>query len=54
MTMKTWQAMEMQQNLWNAAKAMQREVFYNISLPQETRDTYNKQPNLTPRETKTP
>ena len=26
------------QNLWNAAKAMQREVLYNTSLPQETRD----------------
>ena len=45
MTMKTRQLKTygMQQ------KSGKREVYSNISLPQETRKTLNKQPNLTPR-----
>ena len=40
----------MTQNLWDAAKASKtskREVYSNTILPQETRNTPNKQPNLT-------
>ena len=38
----------MAQNLWYAAKAVQREVYSNTILPQETRNISNK-PNLTPK-----
>ena len=34
------------QNLWDAAKAVLREVYSNTILPQETRIISNKQPNL--------
>ena len=38
----------MTQNLWDAAKAVsKKEVYSNTSLPQETRNISNKQPNLT-------
>ena len=37
------------QNLWDAAKAVLREVYSNTVLPQETRNISNKQPNLTPK-----
>ena len=41
------------QNLWGAAKACSnREVYSNKILPQETRNISNKQPNLTPKETR--
>ena len=39
----------MTQNLWDAAKAVLREVYSNTILPQETRNISNKQPNLTPK-----
>ena len=44
------------QNLWDATKAVLREVYSNIILPQETRKFSNKQADLTPkaaRETRT-
>ena len=37
------------QNLWDAAKAVLREVYSNTILPQETRKTPNRQPNFTPK-----
>ena len=39
------------QNLWDAAKAVLREVYSNTILPQETRKTSNIQPNFTPKTT---
>ena len=39
----------MTQNLWDAAKAVLREVYSNTILPQETRNISDKQPNLTPK-----
>ena len=39
------------QNLWDAAKAVLREVYSNTILPQETRKTSNRQPNFTPKTT---
>ena len=39
------------QNLWEAAKASKREVYSNKILPQETRKTSDRQPNLTPKAT---
>ena len=39
------------QNLWDAAKAVKREIYSNTILPQETRKTSNKQPNFTPKTT---
>ena len=39
------------QNLWDAAKAVLREVYSNTILPQETRKTWNRQPNFTPKTT---
>ena len=36
------------QNLWNSEKS---EIYSNIILPQETRDTSNKQPKFTPKTT---
>ena len=40
------------QNLWDAAKAVLRGKFYsNTILPQETRKTSNRQPNVTPKTT---
>ena len=36
-------------NWWDSVKAVLREVHKNASLPQETRKTSNKQPNLTPK-----
>ena len=40
------------QNLWDAAKAVLRGKFYsNTILPQETRKTSNRQPNVTPKAT---
>ena len=36
------------QNLWDAAKAVLREVYSNTILPQETRKTLNRQLNFTP------
>ena len=40
------------QNLWDSAKAvLKREVYSNTILPQETRKTSNRQPNLTPKTT---
>ena len=35
------------QNLWDAAKAVKREIYSNTILPQETRKTLNRQPNFT-------
>ena len=40
------------QNLWDAAKAVLREVYSNTSLPQDTRKISNKQSNLTPKGTR--
>ena len=37
------------QSLGDAAKAVKREFYSNTILPQETRKTSNKQPNLTPK-----
>ena len=44
----------MTQNLWDTAKAVPRsfEIRNNISLPEETRKTSNKQSNLTPERTR--
>ena len=39
------------QNLWDAAKAVLREVYSNTILPQETRKTLNGQLNFTPKTT---
>ena len=39
------------QNLWDAAKAVLREVYSNTILPQETRKTSNRQLNFTPKTT---
>ena len=39
------------QNLWDAAKAVKREIYSNTILPQETRKTLNRQPNFTPKTT---
>ena len=39
-------------NWWDSVKAVLREVHQNASLPQETRKTSNKQPNLTPKATR--
>ena len=39
------------QNLWDAVKAVLREVYSNTILPQETRKTFNRQPNFTPKTT---
>ena len=39
------------QNLWEATKAVMREVYSNTILPQETRKTSNRQPNFTPKTT---
>ena len=39
------------QNLWDAVKAVLREVYSNTILPQETRKTSNRQPNFTPKTT---
>ena len=39
------------QNLWDAAKAVLREVYSNTILPQEARKTSNRQPNFTPETT---
>ena len=39
------------QNLWDAAKAVLREVYSNTVLPQETRKISNRQPNFTPKTT---
>ena len=39
------------QNLWDAAKAVKREIYSNTILPQETRKTSNRQPNCTPKTT---
>ena len=36
------------QNLWDAAKAVLREVHSNTILPQKTRKTSNRQPKFTP------
>ena len=41
--------MKTTQNLWDAAKAVMREVYSNTVLPQETRKTSNRQPNFTPK-----
>ena len=38
------------QNLWDAAKAVLREVYSNTILPQETRKTSNRQPNFMPKQ----
>ena len=35
-------------NLWNSEKS---EIYSNINLPQETRDTSNTQPKFTPKTT---
>ena len=37
------------QNLWDAAKAVLREIYSNTILPQEARKTSNRQPNFTPK-----
>ena len=37
-------------HLWDAAKAFLEVFCSNTSLPHETRETSNKQPNLTPKE----
>ena len=39
------------QNLWDAAKAVPREVYSNTILLHETRKTSNRQPNFTPKTT---
>ena len=39
------------QNLWDAAKAVKREIYSNTILPQETRKTSNRQPNFIPKTT---
>ena len=38
-------------NLWDAAKHSQRDVYSNTFLPQETRETSDRQPNFTPKTT---
>ena len=38
-------------HLWDSIKAVLREIRSNISLPQETRETSNKQPNITSKAT---
>ena len=40
------------QNLWDAAKAVLREVYSNTILPPETRKTSDRQPNFTPKTTR--
>ena len=40
------------QDLWDATKTVLRELYSIKSLPQETRKTLNKQPNLTSNETR--
>ena len=42
----------MVQNLWDAAKAVLREVYSNTILPQETRKISNKHPNIAPKTTR--
>ena len=37
------------QNLWDAAKAVIREIYSNTGLLQEAKETSKTQPNLTPR-----
>ena len=39
------------QNLWDAVKAVLREVYSNTILPQETRKTSNRQPKFTAKTT---
>ena len=39
------------QNVWDAAKAMLRELDSNTVLPQETRKTLNREPTYTPKTT---
>ena len=39
-------------NLWDAAKAVKRDVYSYTSLSQETRKISNKQSNLTPKGTR--
>ena len=39
------------QNLWDAVKAVLREVYSNTILPQETRKTSSRQLNFTPKTT---
>ena len=39
------------QNLWDAAKAVKREIYSITILPQETRKTSNRQPNFIPKTT---
>ena len=40
------------QDLWDAAKAVLREVYSNTILPPETRKTSDRQPNFTPKTTR--
>ena len=40
------------QNLWYAAKVVLSEVYSDKSLPKETRQISNRQPNLTPQTTR--
>ena len=37
------------QHLWDSVKPVLRKIHSNISLPQETRETSNKQPNFIPK-----
>ena len=42
-------------NLWDSIKAVLRGsacIYSNTSLPQETRKTWNRQPNFTPKATR--
>ena len=40
------------QNQWDAAKVVLSEVYRDKSLPKETRQISNRQPNLTPQTTR--
>lgn len=51
-TMKTGKHHKKKKNLWYTAKAVLKEVYSDTSLPQDTRKTSNKQPNLTPKRTR--
>ena len=40
------------QHLWDSVKPVLRKIHSNTSLPQETRETSNKQPNFIPKATR--
>ena len=40
------------QHLWDSVKPVLRKIHSNTSLPQETRETSNKQPNITSKATR--